>query len=196
MIYEQKDLLKAAKEEILKTKEELGAKPEEAQEIIKFLNTKNKQELDEIGITDITETILEVRKVISKKNLMKQLEEKCQNTNMVITRFMVKFDTLRQKGLPNILVTNDKLMKQEDYNKKIRDFAKDQVNKADWQGVPTSKVLCKSIENLFYLQHDIKHLFVVKPTFVRYTEANENFRKLTKIKLLEEDELIVVLLTY
>ena len=54
VIYEQKDLLKVAKEEIQKTKEELGTKPEEALEIIKFLNSKNKQELDEIGITDRT----------------------------------------------------------------------------------------------------------------------------------------------
>ena len=86
VIYEQKDLLKAVREEIQRTKEELGEKPEEELEIIKFLNSKNKQELDEIGITDRTETILEVRKVISKKNLMKQLEEKCQNMDMAITR--------------------------------------------------------------------------------------------------------------
>ena len=119
VIYEQKEFLKVAKEEIVKTKEELGAKLEEALEIIKFLNTKNTQELDEIGITDRTETILEVRKVITKKNLMKQLEGKCQNMDLAITIFMVKFDILRQKGLPNILVLNDKLMKQEDYNNRI-----------------------------------------------------------------------------
>ena len=118
---------------------------------------------------------------------MKQLEEKFHNMDLAITRFMVKFEILRQKGLPNILVINDKLMKQEDYNKKIRDFSKEQVNKADWQGVPTGKVLHKRIEDLFYLQHEIKHLFVVKPTFVRYTEVDQNYRKLTKIKLPDEE---------
>ena len=97
--------------------------------MIKFLNSKNKQELEEIEITDKTETILEIRKVISKKNLMKQLEEKCENMNIAITKFMVKFENLRQRGLPNILVINDKLMPQEDYNKKIKDYAKEQVDK-------------------------------------------------------------------
>ena len=71
IIYEQKDLLQAAREEIQKTKDELETKPKEALELIKFLNTKNKQEFDEIEITDRTETILEVRKIFSKKNLMK-----------------------------------------------------------------------------------------------------------------------------
>ena len=116
--------MKSTKEEIPKKKEELGKKPEEALEIIKFLNSKNKQELEEIGITDRTETILEVRKVISKKNLMTQLEEKCQNMEIAITRFMIKFDLLSQKGLPNPLVINDRLMKHEDYDKKIRYFPK------------------------------------------------------------------------
>ena len=93
-----------AREPIQKIKEELGKKPEEANDIIKFLNSKTRQELEEIGISDRTETILEVRKVISKIKLMIQLEEKCQNMELGITRFMMKFDILRQKGLPNRLV--------------------------------------------------------------------------------------------
>ena len=54
VIYEQKDLVKAARESIQKIKEELGKKPEEANEIIKFLNSKNMQELEEIVISDRT----------------------------------------------------------------------------------------------------------------------------------------------
>ena len=58
VIYEQKDLVKSAREAIQKIKEELGKKPKKALEIIKFLNSKNRQELEEIGINDRTETIL------------------------------------------------------------------------------------------------------------------------------------------
>ena len=60
VIYEKKDLLQAAQEEIQKTRDELGAKPEQALEIIKFLNSKNKKELEEIEITGRTKTILEI----------------------------------------------------------------------------------------------------------------------------------------
>jgi len=42
-----------------------------------------------------------------------------------IDMFMVKFKLLKEKGLPNPLVINDKLMTREDYNKKIREVARE-----------------------------------------------------------------------
>ena len=117
-------MVKEASEAIQKVKEELGKKLEEDTEIIKFLNSKNKQELEEIGISGRTKTILEVKKVISKRNLMTQFEDKCQTMELVVNRFMIKFVVLRQKGLPNPLVINDILLKHEYYDKKIREVAK------------------------------------------------------------------------
>ena len=55
---------------------------------------------------------------------MVQLEEKCQTMELTIDRFMVKFDVLRQEGFPNPLGINDRLMRHEDYDKKIREVAK------------------------------------------------------------------------
>ena len=104
-----------------------------------------------------------------------------------ITRFMMKFDVLRQKGLPNPLFIHDKLMKQDDYDKKMREVSKDQANLPSSQGIPVGKVLYKNFENLFYLQHEVKHLFFNKPTFSKYIEADEIFRKMVKIKLLEAE---------
>lgn len=71
-------------------------------------------------VEDRTEKFLEVRNVLSKRNLMLNLEDKCQNMQVAIDRFMAKFQILREKGLPSPLVINDKLMTQQDYNKKIR----------------------------------------------------------------------------
>lgn len=53
-----------------------------ATKIIKVLNSKTKDELEELGIEDRTETVLEVRKVLTKINVMLQLENKCQNLEM------------------------------------------------------------------------------------------------------------------
>lgn len=92
-------------------------------------------------IEDKTETILEVRKVLSKRNLMQNLEDKCQNMQIAINRFMAKFQILKEKGLSNPFVINDKLMTQEDYKKKIREVAKDQVNTSSMKALPTDKVL-------------------------------------------------------
>lgn len=49
--------------------------------------------------------------------------------------------------------------------------------------IPTGKVLYHTFENLFYLQHEVKYLFINKPTFAKYTEADEIFRRMEKIKI-------------
>ena len=119
---------------------------------------------------------------------MNYLEEKCETMNISITKFMVKYTNLRQRGLPDIHVFNENLMPQKDYDKKIREFAKEKVNKPLPQGTPTGKFLLQHFEYFFFLQHDIKHLFVFKPTFARYTEADENFKKLKNVKIPNEEQ--------
>ena len=64
---------------------------EDANKLIHFLNNKNRYELQELNIEDRTKTILEIRKVLSKRNLMLNLEEKCNNMQVAIDRFMAKF---------------------------------------------------------------------------------------------------------
>lgn len=110
VMFEQTKLIKVATIAIQKVKEELRDKPKDANRLIHFLNNKNRYELQELNIEDRTETILEIRKVLSKRNLMLNLEEKCHNMHVAIDRFMAKFQILREKGLPSLLVINDKLM--------------------------------------------------------------------------------------
>lgn len=86
---------------------------------------------------------------------MLNLEDKCQTMQLDVDRFMVKFELLKEKGLPNPLVINNKLMTQEDYNKTIREVARDQVNTSSMKGIPTGKVLYQTFENLVYLQHEV-----------------------------------------
>ena len=95
VIFEQNDLVKEATKAIQRVKAELGDVPEEASRIIQFLNSKNKYELQELDIADRTGTILEVKKMLTKRNLMMNLDVKCQIMELAIERFMVKFDVLR-----------------------------------------------------------------------------------------------------
>jgi len=140
---------------------------EEAVRIIQFLNSKNKYEIQELDIPDRTDTILEVKRVLAKRNLMLNLEDKYQTMQLAVDRFMTKFELLREKGLPSPLVINDKLMTQEDYNKKIIEVAREQENTSSMSGIPTGTVLYQTFENLFYLQHEVKHLFINNPTLNR-----------------------------
>jgi len=51
------------------------------------------------------------------------------------------------------------------------------------KALPTGKVLYQTFENFFYLSHEVKHLFINKPTFTKYIEADEIYRKILKIQL-------------
>jgi len=71
-------LLEKAKEAISATNTELGDMPETTNIIIKFLNARKKYELEDLGVAYRTNTILQVKKVLTKKSFDVQLKEKCQ----------------------------------------------------------------------------------------------------------------------
>ena len=75
IIFEQKKLIEKATESVVNVREELRDMHIEASNIIKFLNSKNKYELEELGISDRTAIILEVTKFLTKRNIIDQLEE-------------------------------------------------------------------------------------------------------------------------
>jgi hypothetical protein len=76
IMFEQNELVQRRKNVIEKIRGELGEMPAEATEIIKFLNSKTREELKDLKIEDRTETILEVKRVLTKRGMMLQLEEK------------------------------------------------------------------------------------------------------------------------
>ena len=81
------------------------------------------------------------------------------------------------------MVINEKLMTQSDYGDRLRKFSKDQASSSSIKSLPTGKVLYDTFENLFFLEHAIKHLFLTKPNFAKYTEADEIYRRMVNVKL-------------
>jgi len=55
------------------------------------------------------------------------------------------------------------------------------------KALPTGKVLYDGLENLFYIEHEVKHLFTVQPNFTKYIEANEVYRKLIRMKIPNDE---------
>jgi hypothetical protein len=78
IMFEQNELLERSKQVVEKIRMELGDMLAQANETIRFLNSKTREELEELKIEDRTETILEVKRVLTKRGLMLQLEEKIQ----------------------------------------------------------------------------------------------------------------------
>ena len=85
----------------------MGTKPKEASRMIRVLNSKTRQQLQEMNIPDKTTTILEIKKVLVKKNLLNHLITKCEALNTIVRRFHSKFSMLHKKGLPEIVSSND-----------------------------------------------------------------------------------------
>lgn len=116
---------------------------------------------------------------------MLNLEKRCQSIQADINRFITKFGILREKGLPSPMVIHDKLMTQDDYIEILNKLANIQASTSRVKALPMGKVLYDNLENLSFLEHEIKHLFINKPNFPKYTEGNEIYRKILKMKLPE-----------
>jgi hypothetical protein len=120
--------------------------PTEENEIIGFLNLKTKEELENLNIEDGTENILEVKRDLTKRGLMLQLEEKSQNMDIGVQIFFSKIDVLQKKGLLGLLVLNDKPMTLSDYKKKITTMAKESSKFSGIQGSITGKVFLETLQ--------------------------------------------------
>ena len=83
-MYEQNYLVKLAIEEVQSTREELGNRPEEA--------NQPRHQHAELGIQDRTGTILEIKRVFTKRTLVQNLERRCSDMQeeIIAFRYFVK----------------------------------------------------------------------------------------------------------
>ena len=70
IMFEEKELVQRSRHAIEKIKGELGEMPTKATEIIRFLNSKTKGELEDLKIEDRREIILKVKSVLTNRGLM------------------------------------------------------------------------------------------------------------------------------
>ena len=75
--------------------------PEQANRLIHFLNTHTREQLAALDIQDRTGTILTVKKVLTMRSFVQNLERKCQEMHIDINAFTDKFSALQQRGLPS-----------------------------------------------------------------------------------------------
>ena len=118
---------------------------------------------------------------------MLNLEKRCQSIQADIDSFMLKYGILREKCLPSPLVIHDKLMTQEDYIERLNKQARSRASSSGVKALPIGKVLYDGLENLFYIEHEVKHLFTSKPNFAKYIEADEVYRKMIRVKLSDNE---------
>ena len=106
---------------------------------------------------------------------------------LTVNIFFNRIEPLTQKGLPSLVVINDKLMIREDYVKRLKDMAKDFVNLSNIRGNIAGKAMPDPINNPIFIEHDLKQVFIMKPNLVWYIETYEIYCMMIKVKILDEE---------
>ena len=119
--------------------------------------------------------------MLTKRSFMLQLEEKIQVMDQGVQRFFHKIDTLQKKGLPGMKVINDKLTILPDYKKRPTKISKDSSKFAGIQANITGRDFLEALQLDIEIQHEIKHIFFIKPTFLKYTDMEKVFQRLLKV---------------
>jgi len=186
-IYEQLELINIAQFEVQRAKESLGNMPEEANRMIHFLNTHNKEQLAALSINSRIDTISTVKRVLTLKGFVQTLERKCQEMQIEINDFRMRFAALQSRGLPNLVNSSGNLLSHEQYANRVNNFGSNHItassSTSEETGPPSGQHLYDKLENLFYIQHEINCLFDVQPNFYRYTEADESLIKIQRHQL-------------
>jgi len=186
-IHEQIDLIGKAHREIQRSRASLGNMPEIANRMINVLNNRTSAQLATMGISNRTETILLIKRVLTLRNLVQTLERRTQDMQTEVNKFMDKFVALQNRGLPGLLNSAGKLLSHENYAKRVNTFATNQITKrpstSEETGPATGQSLYNKVENLFFIMNEMKHLFEVPPNFHKYTEADETLDTILRHQL-------------
>lgn len=114
------------------------------------------------------------------------MEERCEVLELQVIRFTNIIEALIQKGLPSIYVINEKLITQGDYILKMKEVAKSSIKFSKIKGSMKKKVFLEAMSNNFHVQNEVKHIFIVKPTFYKYIEIDEIYHTVTKLIVPDE----------
>jgi len=190
-IHEQMDLISLAQFENQKARASLRNIPELANRMIQILNTRTSAQLAAIGIRSRTDTILLIKRVLTLRNFVQTLEKKCQEMQAEVNEFITKITALQSRGLPSVVTNIGRLLSHEHYAKRVNNYASNQITASSRTSEkirpPSGQNLYDKLENMFYIEHEINHLFEDQPTFYRYTEADETLIKIQRHQLPIED---------
>ena len=114
---------------------------------------------------------------------MLQLEEKVRVMDIGVQIFFSKIEVIHKKGLTGLLVLNEKLITLSDYKQKISAVANDSSKFVGIHGSIIGKYFLETLELDLSIQHEIKHIFITKPIFSKYTEIDEIYKRLLKVSI-------------
>lgn len=190
-MHEQMDLMGQAQAEIQKAKTVLGNRAEQENRMIDFLNRHEREELAAIGIPNRTEAVLTVKKVLTLRNYVQDVERKCYEITADEEEFKVKLAVLQAKGLPSLLSGVGKLISPDQFANRMATTIENQIiasgSSSEQAGPPTGQSLYDKLGGLFFIENEVNHLFETPPNLYRHTEAEETLIKMRRHQMPKED---------
>jgi len=80
-----------------------------------------------------------------------------------------------------MMFINDILMPVKDYVNKLTEVGNHEALVSTIRGLVTPTLIENALRDTFFILDEINHIFLVKPTFTKYTEMDEIYRRVTKI---------------
>ena len=80
-----------------------------------------------------------------------------------VNSFVEKFAVLQERGLPSLVGSNQRLLRQAEYQIRLNKYDANQQNAASSSTpaentLPSGQSLYNNLENLFYIEHEVQHL--------------------------------------
>jgi len=190
-IHDQMDLLNRAHAENQRARASLGSMPDIATRMINVLNNRTGLQLATMGIRDRTDTILLIKRVLTLRNYVQTLERRCQDIQVEVNAFATKITALQGRGLPSLVTSAGRLLPHEQYAQRVNNYVTNQLTASasspEGAGPLSGQELYDKLENLFFMEHEIKHLFEVPPNYYKYTEADETLIKMQRHQMPTEE---------
>jgi len=159
--------------------------------MINFLNHQTKEELPALQFMNRTEVIPIAKKMLTLRGFVKTLEARCREMQRDVDNFEIKLAALQTKGLPSLLTSAGRLLTCEQYATRLNNYVTNQLTASSSSPVqarpPSGQTLYDKLESLFYMEHEVNHLFEMPPNYYKYTKADETLVKIQRHQLPPED---------
>ena len=185
---EEVSLVKKVEKDITKDEQELGDKPQVANKIIRVLNSKTKEELNQIGVKDRTSTIMYFEKVLTKRNLIQQVQSKVVHLQINVQWYKMNYKNMVEVGLPEYYSKKGNFLSLPDYQQLLIS-ARENVNKFKGvTGILKGQTIFYLLDDDFFLLWHLRNLFQTTPTYEACTEMEKDYIRLTSCKYTSNQE--------
>ena len=141
---------------------------EKAQSIINFLKFSSNEALQAFKVNDRNQTIMFVKRVIHKDELIKKVHNRTEALQKEIKEVYSLFKPLIEKGLPHFWEVENRLLKKEQYEDLIFHKRNDHSNFEDLEGNLRGEVIVAKLGGLFDLLNMERRVKLPKPVVEDY----------------------------